>query len=217
MELDDMKLAWQTLDRRLELQNALDLHRFKEGRLDKARQRLRPMVWGLRAQLLFGIAMIVFGALIWPRHWHEPIVLFSGMAMHLYGIGVIIVSGKTLWMIHNVDYAAPVLAIQQQLASVRRFHLQGSLWLGNAWWFLWMPAIVVAWSWANVPAELIDRAMPMFIGGTIVGVVGLGLFIAFDRWIKTRPDWAKRLHYNVSPNLEKVQGFLDEIARFEKI
>ena len=35
MELDDMKLAWQTLDRRLDLQNALFLHQFKQDRLDK--------------------------------------------------------------------------------------------------------------------------------------------------------------------------------------
>ena len=46
MELDDFKSAWQTLDRRLQLDNTLKLHALRERSLDKARDSLRPLFWG---------------------------------------------------------------------------------------------------------------------------------------------------------------------------
>lgn len=38
MELDEMKLAWKALDRRLDQQNALSLQLFRDGRMDKLQQ-----------------------------------------------------------------------------------------------------------------------------------------------------------------------------------
>lgn len=51
MELDDMKAAWQTLDRRLEQQHALNLQLFRDSRADKARSGLRPLFRGQVAQI----------------------------------------------------------------------------------------------------------------------------------------------------------------------
>ena len=61
MELDELKSAWQTLDRRLERQSALNLHIFVEGKLDKVRASLRRLYWGKIVQILFGDALIYFG------------------------------------------------------------------------------------------------------------------------------------------------------------
>jgi hypothetical protein len=44
MELDELKHAWKTLDRRLEQQNALGLQMLRDGRLERARRGLRPLM-----------------------------------------------------------------------------------------------------------------------------------------------------------------------------
>lgn len=61
MELDELKTAWQTLDRRLQQHNAINLQLFKDRKLDKARSSLRPLFWGQIAQMLFGLCFIVLG------------------------------------------------------------------------------------------------------------------------------------------------------------
>jgi hypothetical protein len=37
MELDDLKATWKSIDRRLEMQNDLQLRIYRDGKLDKAR------------------------------------------------------------------------------------------------------------------------------------------------------------------------------------
>jgi hypothetical protein len=64
MELDELKSAWQILDRHLEQQSALSLHIFKQGRLDRMRSTLRPLFWGQLLQMAFGLAFIVFASLL---------------------------------------------------------------------------------------------------------------------------------------------------------
>jgi hypothetical protein len=218
MEIDEMKQAWQTLDRRLEEQSALSGHLFRESRVEKAERGLRPMIWRMRLQVLFGIAFIVLGAVAWSGHLHVPIVLASGLAMHLYGILMIIAAGRTLLLIRGIDYAAPVLEIQQAIARIRQFHLRCHLWLGNAWWFLWMPAVVDGWIAAGLPMQFVERAMPMYVWGTVIGIVGLAIMIGLDRFVAARPALAAKLDYygGFSRELQKVSAFLDEIARFEK-
>ena len=58
MELDDFKQAWQTLDRRLELQNTLQLQAHRERKFDSLRRKLRPLRWGQALQMIFGIVVI---------------------------------------------------------------------------------------------------------------------------------------------------------------
>ena len=59
MELDNLKHAWQTLDRRLEQQNTLQLKIFRDRKLDTLRRHLRPLARGQAAQILCGVALVL--------------------------------------------------------------------------------------------------------------------------------------------------------------
>ncbi|MEY2559892.1 MAG: hypothetical protein QOG51_307, partial [Verrucomicrobiota bacterium] len=48
--LDDLKTAWQALDRKLERQHRLALHQFKETKLANLRGGFRPLVTGQTIQ-----------------------------------------------------------------------------------------------------------------------------------------------------------------------
>ena len=68
MELDDMKLAWQALDRRLARQQAIHLQLYRDGRLDQLRRRLRPLALGLALQIPLGVALMLWGIGFWSTH-----------------------------------------------------------------------------------------------------------------------------------------------------
>ena len=96
MELDELKQAWQTLDRRLQQQHSLQFAELYERRAGKIRSRLRPLFWGQLLQMLFGIAAIVVGVAIWNTMWMLTPALIGGIVVHVYGIATTAVSGLVL-------------------------------------------------------------------------------------------------------------------------
>lgn len=218
MELDDLKIAWQTLDRRLDTQAALNLHIFKDGKLDKVRRGLRPLFWGQIVQMLCGVALVLLSVSFWTTHRDVAHLLLAGLSLHVYAVLMILCGGATIGLIRRIDYAAPVLAIQKQLGHLRRFYVRTSLGLGLAWWLLWIPLMMMFFMgvfgvdmYANVP-EVIWINMA-------VGSTGVLATWWFHRWSRhpSRPRLAKFMEDSVTgSSLRKAQSVLDEIARFER-
>jgi len=215
MELDDMKLAWQTLDRRLDLQNALFLHQFKQDRLDKTHSRLRRLYWGKIVQILFGDALIYFGIMAAIRHRDVPHLLACSLFMLAYGLLTVIFGGLTLGKIASIDYAAPVVEIQKRVGALHRLYALASLCLGLPWWFLWI-AIFVLEMKANLDIDLFVT-LPAFIWINVaIGVAG---FVATVWYLRRRnARSAGTTHDSDTPrSLREAKGELDEIERFEKM
>jgi hypothetical protein len=210
MELDDMKAAWKTLDQRLDSQAALNMHMFKEGKLDRMRRGLRPLVWGQSIQIAIGALIAIWGGGFWVDHRHEPQLLIAGLLVHAAGISMIALGALMLTLISRIDYSAPVLTIQRQLLQLRKVYVRGGLAVGLPWWVLWIPfAEVAASKYAFAPSFLtINYA---------VGIVGVLLTIAFIRWLQKHPRLAKRLEDGAAGgSINKAQAYLEEIARFEQ-
>ncbi len=218
MELDDMKAAWQTLDRRLEQQHALNLQLFRDSRADKARTGLRPLFWGQVAQIIFGVLMILLGVSVWSSQ-RENIGLFvSGIIVHVYGVLAIMLAGITLGMIQRLDYAAPVVTIQKQLARLRVFYIRSGMIVGLSWWLFWIPFAAAVFAWlAGVDFY---ANMGAAIGWCIaVGVAGAFATWAFHRWAQRSGRTRLREAMDDSmtgSSLRKAQSILDEIRRFEQ-
>ncbi|MFT3789732.1 MAG: hypothetical protein QM741_01375 [Rudaea sp.] len=235
MQLDDLKLAWQALDRQLERRFALDLHAFKATRLDRLRAGLRPMQAGLWLRILFGAALIAASAATWPNYWQYPVIVVCGAAVQIYGIATCALSGRALWLIHEIDYAAPVLRIQQELARLRAFHLRSSFWLGNAWWVLWVPLLPLLLVWTT-SAEMLNsrltidgvatgetlpdqlgRAWPNLLYYLIPCLLMMALFAWLYRlWKIKRPDSFARFERQSARGLTNAMDMLREIERFER-
>lgn len=218
MELDDVKVAWKTLDRRLERHNALNLRLYIDGKLDKARAGLRPLFWGQIAQMLFGLLFVLLGVSFWPAHRDVPILLAAGVILHAYGVLTIVMAGITLGHIQRIDYAAPVLEIQKQLARLRRFHVINGMVTGLPWWLLWMlPVLVLAVLSGNAQGQ---AWVVSFLGtGTAIGIAGLLGTWWFHRWSRhpDRPHLARRLDDSLSGGgIRRFSRVLDEIRQFEK-
>jgi hypothetical protein len=218
MELDDLKSAWQVLDRRLEQQAALNLHLFKQDKLDRMRSSLRPLFWGQILQILFGAATVLFAVSFWTQHRDVPHLLLTGLIMHVYGVATIIFAGVTLGHISRIDHAAPVLAIQKQLAQLRRVYIINGLSVGLPWWVLWVTLMQIVFMNA-FGADLYTNLGDWLWGCYASGVLGLLATWWFHRWTHDprRARLAQVVDDSVTgSSLRKARRMLDEIERYEQ-
>ena len=217
LDLDEFKEAWQRLDRRLAAHQALAFQVFREGRVRSLRRRLWPLYGGQIAQVALGGAMIAAGVFGWARHAGLPHLVVAGAILHAYGIALVIAAARTIWFSNRIDYSAPVVSIQRQLGDLRACYVRGGVWLGQAWWFLWMPCLMVAAAAAGV--DVWRRAPLMFGLGTAIGGVGLLLTAAAYR-LARRPGWGWLSALNddamAGASLRRAYAVLEEIRRFEE-
>lgn len=213
MELDELKVAWQTLDRRLQQQTALNLQLLTETRIDKLRSRLRPLWFWQLLQLLAGVALTVLFARFWVANTDSPALLASGLLMHAWSVLLIISAVMELLLITRIDYAGPVLTIQKSLAQLRLWRTRVAPWLGLPFWLLWMPLVAIAFK------QLFGVQMHpgVYYVGIPIGVAGMLATVWFHFWAH-RPQ---RRHIgeaidagSAGRSVARAQQCLDEIARF---
>jgi len=218
MELDELKSAWQILDQRLETSNRLQLQAFRERKLDQLKRRLRPLFWGQVVQMVLGALVLLSAIGFWAGHRHEWPMLLSGIVVHAYGVVMIMTAGITLGRMGAIDHAAPVMALQKQLAALRRFYIRSGLWAGLPWWFLWMPIMAILVNSAT-GINLYTRAPSVFVFGTIIGLLGLAVTWLFHRWSNNpnHPHRTRAVEDSLTGrSLRSAQAVLDEIAAFER-
>ena len=221
MELDEMKAAWQSLDRRLEQQNAINLLLLKDDRTRKMRSSLRPLFWGQVAQMLFGLVFVVLASSLWIRAGSVPLhlpwhVVAAGVFVHAYGVATIALAGCTLGLVRTIDYSLPVLGIQKQLLKLRRFYIVNGMVAGLPWWFMWVPVLMVLVGLGG--GDLYAKAPSVAWIGMGIGIVGLLATGWFHRWSRSprRPRLAKAMEDSVAGgSLRKAQAILGEISHFE--
>jgi len=215
MELDEMKLGWQMLGAKLEQQHALNLQIFRDARVDKLRRGLRPLVWGQAIQMLVGALGLLVLAPIWTAHWRDTAVLLSGLVVHLYCVGLIVIGGLVQSNIARIDYGAPVLVIQRQLAQLRRtYAVGGALAVGLPWWFLTAPLLVVL-----TRGEIMQTAPSVIWIQLAIGAAGLIATFWFHRWAHRpqRAEFARKVDDSAAGGtIRRMQAALEEIARFER-
>ena len=213
MELDELKTAWQTLDRRLQRHNAINLQLFKDTKLEKARSGLRPLFWGQLLQLLLGIGLIVLGAACWTRNTDVPGLLVAGILVHAFGVVTTVAAGITLGLMGNIDYSAPVMRIQKQMALLLRFYTINANVCGLPWWFMWV--LVVA-AFAGLGQVDPQAATPAWIWASLaIGGVAWCFHLWWMRW-RAQPARTDAYLADGADGIRRGQRILDEIAQFEK-
>lgn len=220
MELDELKQAWQTLDRRLQQHEALNLHVFKQGHLDKTRSTLRRMMLGQALQIaIWAAVLVLIVGPFWFEHRVTPHLLIFGLTLHAYAVLSICTSVLQILLMARIDLAAPVVKIQRHLVQLRSLRIKHNLLLSLPWWLLWIVGFVVGvkW-WLGID---IYAAAPGFFYATL-GVGFIGLFVTL--WIARRLAARARGTGKPAPMADDLAGHslrraiarLDEIAQFER-
>lgn len=216
MELDEMKQAWQQLSQRLERQQAFNLRLYREGRLDKLRHGLRPLLWGQSIQLAFGVLFMLLGTAYWTSHMDVAHQVMLGAMVQVFGIAMVAFAGRILHLVLGIDYTAQVLDIQLRLAQLRTWRVQVEApvfaVIGS---FVWIPLLLIEIHW-EIGVDVWAR-WPVFVGwlvfcgwislALVLAVVGLARWTGRMRWITDNA---------AGKAVREAEAALEEIARFER-
>ena len=217
MELDDFKAAWQSIDRRLQLDNALRLHDLRERTLDRTRRNLRPLFWGQILQIPFGLAFLLLAVLLWRQAPTATSVILAGIVVHAYGLATIISAGVMLGRLHDIDNTAPVVEIQKRVLRARTWYVRSGMAVGLPWWFLWVPILMVL---TGLKGGNLYATTPSLVWiGLGIGAAGLLATWWFHHWARRphRPSFARKMDDMMTGgSLRKAQAQLDELKRFEQ-
>lgn len=216
-ELDDLKSTWQTLNRTLERQHALALHQFRESKLTRFRSGFRLLVIGQVIQIICGALLAILGGSFWFDHIGVAHLMIYGISVHAYGVMLIIFAARDLFLIQRLDYAAPVLVLQKQIADLRRWHLRSAFWFGVTGCVIWIPLMLMIFHglgadiWAHKPSV---------VGWFVVSSLPcLGILFGLVFWSRRpgKEKFAKNLENNsAGRSVNRAQALLEEIERFEK-
>jgi hypothetical protein len=199
MELDELKVAWAELDRRV---TALEVAIPRGGAVAAVRTELRPLRWGQSAQIVGGLLLAIAAGSFWFDHRDATGPLVAGLLLHAYGIAMIIAAARNLALAALATTDAPVLVLQQRVAALRAWRIREGRWFGVVGCFMWVPMMIWAFAWLGVD---IVAARPGFIAlNVLVAVVCLGVFLVVSRVLKT-PEGA---------SVRRARERLEEVARF---
>jgi hypothetical protein len=217
LEPDDLKRMWQLLDARLTRQELLLRDAQRRRRLEAVRRHLRPLRWGQILQIPFGVAIVLASIACWRARWDLTNVRVAAMVMQAYGVALIAAGLRTLTLLDRLDYDAPVLAIQSQVARVQRWYAWTGLVFGMAWWLLWIPLVMMV---AGVSGrDVLARAPLIFAKYAAACTVGLAVSVWLVRRLERSQRVAGRAWLAASGGagrgLHRAGAVLDEIRRFE--
>ncbi len=219
MELDELKTAWQRLDRQLQQQNQINLHMLRDKKMDKTRKSLRPLFWGHTTQILLGVISIIFGVAVWSKNMDSTPLLTSGLIAHIYGIILIITAAQIMQRIKKLDYSAPVIEIQKQLLGIERAYVNAGWLVGLPWWLLWIPYSLGFAGLAGIDLYAQASSSGWLIWSVATGILGMLLTWLWYRWAQHpgRAERATRIKQAMAgTSLKNARQLLAEIEQFEQ-
>jgi serine/threonine-protein kinase len=213
--LDDLKLAWKELSQTLERQNALAFDQLKETKLARFRSGLRPLSIGQILQLILGAIVAGYAAHFWMAHLSVPQLFVSGLFLHIYGLMFVAFAVRDLILIRRIDYSAPVMTIQQQLAELRSWHIRAATWHGFAGAVIWLPVmlIVLHWMGADFLMNKPQKLYWLIASAVVCFAANYGVLLLARSPGKCgnalRSSWIGR-------SVNRAQETLDELEQFQR-
>lgn len=181
MEMTELERAWQGLDDRLA---GLEKHarREREHRVfDGVRARLRLLAIGQLVQLVVGVLIVLAAGPYWVGHWGTPHLVVYGVAIHAYGLALLIVAVTQLMQLWRVDYRQPVLVVQKRLLQLAWFRVRSERGLLVAGFLVWVPVVFALAAAAGLD---VWRTSPLTVWLNLAAgvVLATGVAWATFRW-----------------------------------
>ena len=112
---------------------------------DTVRARLRGLTIGQMVQLVVGVGIVLFAGPYWVGHLDDAThLVVYGIAIHLYGLALLILAATQLMAVWRVDYRQPVVTVQRRLVQLAWLRVRSERWLLMAGFVVWVPVIFAA-------------------------------------------------------------------------
>jgi len=139
MDMNELQRAWTDLETRFARQTLALENLRRASAFDRLRSCLRPLGIALWLQLLVGSAVVLLAGGYWAERLEQVHLVFFGVCVHLYGIGLLATAIVQLAQITRLEPGLPVLELQRRLLKLRRLCMGGERWLMAGGFFVWAP------------------------------------------------------------------------------
>jgi hypothetical protein len=152
MELDDFQARWLAQDQRIEEAMRINRRLWLRAELAGPRSSLRWLRVGALIEILVGACCLLWTGSFLRAHFTELRFAVPAAALHLWMVGAVATTIAQFVKAGAIEYDAPVVEIQRQLAALRALTLRSTemlFLLGVPIWFV--PFCIVAMrSWFGV-------------------------------------------------------------------
>jgi hypothetical protein len=219
MELDELKATWQEFDRKLATSIQLNTRLLQDKMAGKAETALKRLAWMLWLELVINVGgLALLGSFI-AKHFNEIRYLVPAVALDLGLIALVIAGARQIAAIYQIDYCAPIVAIQRRLESLRMERIRTVKWTLLLSPLAWTPLFIVALKglldvdvYASAGIAYVAANLAFGVAVIVAGVWASRHFAArFEgssvmRWI---PDAL------AGTSLKSATRFLDSLSQFE--
>jgi len=222
MELDELKAEWRVrnavLERELKQQSVMLRDSFVERRLERIRRRGAMGPFSLVVYVAFLAGFGLYLADSWGR-WE---FFAPGLLLMIWTVVMGALTIREQQELRAVDFAAPVLEIQQKLArlgATRARTFQWAFLTGQILW--WIPfVIVVMWGVFGVDLYRVSDFMPRFMAINIgVGLVLIPVLLWVSHLVGPRlaasAAGSSILDGVIGRDLAEARALAQRLAQFE--
>jgi hypothetical protein len=143
--LDELKLAWEAHDRKLDASLRLSHELLRAAKLNRVRSPLRRLVFELSLEIAASVVGLFLLGNFLAQHITEGRFVWPAAMLDVWLILCIAASIRQLVQANRIDYDEPVTTIQRQLGELRILRLRAfrlELLTGQIVW--WLPFFIVA-------------------------------------------------------------------------
>lgn len=219
MELEELKSAWEQMERRVDVAETTIREFRQERAVATSRRLLMHVTAGQTVQTALSVASIALVAPFWVEHRQTPHLLIAGLSLHLYFVGMICACAMQILLLGQIYHTESVVSCQQKTLKLQRLRVLSGLALGLPWWILWVPTMMVgAQRFAGID---LYRASPGWMQLSLAaGLVGIVASILVARLLDANPFKAGTARSVVDAlsgrSLTHALRKLEEINRFEQ-
>lgn len=219
-ELSNLENAWNSINQKLDRNWRLNLEIIREANLNKARTKVRSLVWVIAITLAHYIFASIYFMYFTATNWSVSHIAATGIILAFWALGCAIACIHELKLIADIDYAEPVAKVQKgllhiQMVIIRSFRL--AVWIVPFYFCFIIFFFRVIWG--------VDIVANSDAGWLIVNlVISLGIFLPFAIWAhrKLNPDnidkkWMKNLLQGQGSQLASAVALLKSIESFETV
>jgi len=219
MELDELKTTWQELDRKLE--TCIELNRrLLQGKMaGKAETAMKRLRFLLGLELLINVAGVALLGSFIGAHATEIQYLVPAISLDLGLIALVIAGARQIAAISQIDYCAPIVAIQRRLESLRIERIRTVKWTLLLAPLAWTPLFIVALKGLlNVDVYAgfgVTYVVANLAFGVVVVVIGVWTSRHFAARLQGSSAMRRIADCLAGTSLKSAAQFLDSLSQFE--
>lgn len=220
MNIENLRHQWADHDAKLEASLRLNPEALRESVLRETNSALNRLTRSVAIELFTGLATVIVLGMFIGNHIGTPRFLVPAIVLQVFVIFQIAFDGYQWNALRNLDFSAPIPAVQHTLTRLRVQRIKvtrWTLWLAP---LLWVPLLIVLFKGLlGVDAYATFGALWLVVN-VLFGIALIPLLI----WVSSRyadrmkrSPWLQRLMDDIAGrDLISATAFMEELSRFEK-